>query len=365
MKITGIIAEYNPFHYGHVYHIQETRKKYPCDLLIVCMAGNFVQRGEMSIAPKLERVKMALQYGVDIVVELPYPFVMQRADRFAFGGVHTLQQMGIDTLSFGSESCDLTNLENIALEIANEDCFRLDKQSSVKTFQDRFHQLKSNDLLGVFYLKALLNLNINPLIIQRSNHYHSQSIKESIASASAIRHAILANKDIRHTTPMKNLMQTPFHMQSYFGILKVLLLTLPNDYLKQIFLMDEGIENLFKKKLKVAENYETFIRACTSSRYPKSTLNRALMHLLTQTRKQEIDSLETLDFVRLLGFNKKAQPYLRILQDSKVNIISSFQNIPKGYREIEERLLASYYQVVASEASQALIKAELLSPIIV
>ncbi|MFQ7538541.1 MAG: nucleotidyltransferase family protein [Clostridium sp.] len=114
MRSCGIVTEYNPFHNGHRYHIEQARRVSGCDALLAVMSGNFVQRGECAIVDKWTRAKAAIQAGCDLVIELPYPYVVQRSDIFARQAVALLQLAGIDTLVFGSETTDMQQLHRLA-----------------------------------------------------------------------------------------------------------------------------------------------------------------------------------------------------------------------------------------------------------
>ena len=121
MNVTGIIAEYNPLHNGHFYHIQQTRKVCNAKILIAVMSGNFVQRGEPAIVSKWERTKMALHAGIDLVLELPFLFATQNAERFSDAAVCILKYMQAQNLVFGSESGELTPLKRIAKILLHPD----------------------------------------------------------------------------------------------------------------------------------------------------------------------------------------------------------------------------------------------------
>ena len=122
MHSIGIIAEYNPFHNGHVYQINKIKEKYPNDIIILIMTGNFTERGEVTIIDKWSRTEIALNHGIDLVIELPYPFATQSADYFAYGGITLLEALKVDRLIFGSESNDIDTIKTIAsIQIENKD----------------------------------------------------------------------------------------------------------------------------------------------------------------------------------------------------------------------------------------------------
>ncbi|MGX8834180.1 tRNA(Met) cytidine acetate ligase [Amedibacillus sp. YH-ame6] len=366
MHICGIICEYNPFHNGHLYHIQKAREITKCDLLICVMSGNFVQRGEAAISDKWTRAEVAIQHGCDLVVELPFPFVTQRADRFAHGALEVLKQAGVDSIVFGSECGDVDRLYEAARMNLNMKSYQENGISYAKALENALHfPLSSNDMLGVFYIKKILNTTIKAYCIKRTNQYHDTEIIQSISSATAIRKAHHENLDITHTTNMKPEMLTGFKMDSYYPYLQTYLSTVDKEYLSSLFLVDEGIESLLIKQAKQLIDFESFLNACTSKRYTKASIQRTCIHILTQTTKKEIDALKEPDYLRVLAYNTKGQAHLRKLQDEDVVVASTFKNIPNGYRELELRSTMAYAYPYDLKKRQEIIKRELLPAVCV
>lgn len=163
MRSCGIVTEYNPFHNGHRYHIEQARRISGCDALLAVMSGNFVQRGECAIVDKWTRAKAAIQAGCDLVIELPYPYVVQRSDIFARQAVALLQLAGINTLVFGSETTDMQQLHRLA-DTSYEHYQKQRKNgiSMAKTLEMVHGRVASNDILGMAYLRALKDSAIQP-----------------------------------------------------------------------------------------------------------------------------------------------------------------------------------------------------------
>lgn len=338
MKACGIVVEYNPFHNGHHYHIQQARLKSQCDCLIAVMSTHFVQRGEPAIAFASERVKRALEHGVDIVIELPYPYNVQSADYFAYGAIESLKQMEIDTLVFGSETNNIKQLQ--------EDAFLPLDKSNQTSFASRSKGL-SNDILAHAYIRQLKDTNITPISIQRTNQYHDQDIHQSISSASAIRSASLKGEDVSHTTPMhKQLLDLNWH--HYYPYLRMILCTHRPHQLQQLFLCDEGLENMLIKNAKKYENYEAFLQACISAKYTKSRIQRSLVHILTQCSKEEANNYIIND-VRVLGFNDVGRKYLSTLRHQ--NIAVKYAQLTSWHKEMA-MIQAEAYAVGLSEAQR-------------
>ena len=216
MNTIGIIAEYNPFHNGHLYHIKKIKEKYKDSTLVLVMTGNFTERGDIAIIDKWKRTEIALNNGIDLVIELPYPFATQSADYFSYGGITLLEKMNIEKVIFGSESDNIEDLKIIAETQLNNDEFdklvriysKMGKNYPTAISQAIYDLTEKkvetpNDLLGVSYIKTILKYNykIKPETIKRINNYHDENIESEIASATAIRNAIKEGKDIRNQIP--------------------------------------------------------------------------------------------------------------------------------------------------------------------
>lgn len=362
MIVTGIITEYNPFHNGHLYHIQKTKELTNCDLLICVMSGNFVQRGEPAVYDKWKRAKCAIEHGCDIVIELPFAFATQSATQFAKGAVDCLNLAKCDNFVFGSEIDDLDMLKKIVSlpsdmfkDILKEGC------SPVKAYEMIYGQFNPNDILGINYLKACTDKTIEPLTIKRTNAYFDTALNNEIASASAIRNAMKENKDISRFTPMHHI-PAQNDLERYYDTIRTLLLTLDGDYLKTLFLMDEGIEQHLIKQAKTAEDFNTFMNLAVCKRYTKAKIQRTLLHLLLQTTKQSINELPELDYLRILAFNSKGKEYLKTLKED-VKIASRFNQIPLAYRNMELKASQVYAMGLDRKEREAFMKSELQPPI--
>ncbi|MDP3442592.1 MAG: nucleotidyltransferase, partial [Ignavibacteria bacterium] len=339
MKIAGIITEYNPLHNGHIYHIQKTKELTYCDLLICVMSGHFVQRGEPTIIDKWTRTESALNSGIDLVIELPYPFVVQSAKHFANASVRILELIGCTDIVFGSESNDIESLTLMAELPINVDGLKenlnmgMGYPKAYGLVQGSFHP---NDILGIAYLKAISKTQIKAHCIQRTNHYHDEDLNHSIASATAIRKALKEGKDVSTYTPMylELSKQKNIYWEDYYDYIKTKLLTLNKEELQTIFLMDEGLENHFKKQIKHSDTFESFMNNCIGRRYTRARIQRACVHLLTHTKRTDIPKLELLNNIRVLGFNTKGQGYLKSLHDKDIKVASRFNQMPENLREL-------------------------------
>ena len=352
MKVTGIVSEYNPFHYGHQYHIHKTRELTQCDVLINVMSGHFVQRGEASLAYKWDRARKGIEEGCDIVIELPYIYATQSADGFAYGAIRSLQLAGVDHIVFGSESNDLDALKQIAEITPAYDPSKSFAQST---------QMQSNDILGVAYMKALKDTNITPLCIKRTNGYHDLAVKGNIASATGIRQRFLQKEDVSFLTPLSEALHACFAMEHYYPYLQMLLFTQAKQHLESIFLMEEGLENRMITCAKQCTTMKSFVDACISKRYTRSRIQRTILQILTQTTKQEVKQLSDLQHIRILAMNETGRAYIKQLKKTEVIIASRFNQIPKAYREMDLRAASAYAIPLSSEERLSFIKKELQS----
>ena len=229
MKVLGIVVEYNPFHNGHIYHIEKSRELTGCDAVVCIMSGNFIQRGEPAIINKFARAEMALNCRADLVIELPHPYAMSSAESFSYGAVKILDGIGIvDSISFGSEYGNVDVLNFIARILAEEpEAYKLElkkqldfghsypvcRQKALKKYLQDTNLLQSkspscglsdiselletsNNILGIEYLKALKKIksSITPYTIGRvSNSYNSTELTGTISSATAIRKSLVGS----------------------------------------------------------------------------------------------------------------------------------------------------------------------------
>lgn len=362
MKITGIIVEYNPFHNGHLYHINKAKELTNPDVLVAITSGNYNQRGDVSIINKFEKTKAALENGVDLVVELPYIYTTQNAYVFGSKAVDILNRLNTNYLVFGSETNNLEELKKYSeLEV---DVTRLkqlmhDGNSYPKSYGLLSSYLYPNDMLAVTYLKAIANTNIEPISIQRTNDYLGENL-DVISSATAIRKAIKQNIDISNTTPIK--MNNPVFNEHLYPYIRNILFTHSSEQLSNIFLVSEGIENLLKENAVKYNNYEDFINNSVSRRYTKSRIQRILLQIVNNITKDEVKNLPNNDYIRVLGFNSKGQKLLKTLKE-ETNIVTQFKNIPTAYKDIEWKASLTYSNLLKD--SQDYIKQELKGPIII
>lgn len=370
MDVIGIICEYNPFHKGHIYHIKKIKEMYPDSIIIACISSSFTQRGEVSILNKWEKTKLALENNIDLVVEIPFVYSTQSADKFAFAAIKILNELKVEKIVFGSESNDIEKIKEIAkIQINNQDFDKKVKQYleignnyptslslALKDFNiDIIND--PNDLLGISYVKEILKnkYNIEPITIKRTNNYHGNN-KGLIISASEIRNLLKENKSVKeYITYNENLL---YKNTEYFKLLKYEIIT-HKDSLNEIDAVDEGIESRIIKSLSKSKSLEELISNIKTKRYTYNKINRMLIHILVNLKKEET-SLD-IDYIRILGFNSKGKNYLKtIKKETSIPIITKYKDINSPLLEIEKK--ASYiYALIVNDNS--IIDKEFTKPI--
>ena len=351
MESVGIIAEYNPFHNGHLYHLSKIREKYKDAIIVLVMSGNFTERGDVSLIDKWKKTQIALEAGIDLVIELPYPFATQSADYFSYGSITLLEKLKVKRLIFGSECDNLKDLEIIAdAQINNPDFDKLVKIYS--KFGKNYPTALSlavkdltakeitapNDLLGISYLKTIKqnNYKIIPETIKRTNNYHDEILNDEISSATAIRKALKENKDIKNQVPEFTLkyLQDFHDIEDYFALLKYKIITETD--LSIYTTVDEGIDQKLKKEIINATSYQDLINRIKSKRYTYNKLSRMLLHILCNFTKEKKEQLKEVNYIRLLGFSDKGRMYLNsIKKELDVPLISKINRNKDPMLEFE------------------------------
>ena len=330
MQATGIIAEYNPFHNGHLYHIQET-KRLTQQPVIVVMSGSFMQRGEPAVLSKWQRASCAVQGGADLVLELPCVFTLRSAEFFAKGAVQLLAATGcVNTLACGTEhpQSDFEAAASLACSAEAQTRLRELLQNGLSYAQAWEKILGANtafrtpnDILALEYTKALLQTaaDIQPLYLQRTDEgYNSTTIGSSIASASAIRRAI-ADGDGSWQQAVPDYMHAAlaaggYNAQLLWQLLKYRLRLLTPHQLAERCEASEGIENLLSKAADCA-SLQSALAACSSKRYTASRIRRLLLQILLDLPKA-IWQKQSPAYMRVRAFNNIGRQLLHRMKTS-------------------------------------------------
>jgi predicted nucleotidyltransferase len=336
MEIIGIIAEFNPFHNGHLYYISKIKEMHPDSIVILVLNGYFLQRGEMSCQTKEDKTTIAMKANVDIVLELPVLFGTQSADIFAHTAVSILNYFHINTLIFGSEINNPLKILELAKKQTNKDFDQLVKQNMDKGINyptaiakalDMDFEYTPNDLLGISYAKCIIKekYKIQIETIKRTNDYHDLDSNDSIISASNIRNKIKNKTTINKYMPDYSY-QKVIHLNELklYELLKYKIINEPN--LKQYLDVDEGIDALLRKNILIADNIEALILKTKSKRYTYNKIRRMLTHILLGITK--LDAKEKISYINVLGFNDKGLRYLNsIKKDIKIPLKKDYNSI--------------------------------------
>ena len=341
MKIAGIIAEYNPLHNGHAYHIQKTKELTGADYVIIALSGDFLQRGEPACLSKHHRARMALLAGADLVFEIPSTHSCQSAELYAKSGVELLQGLGcVDVLCFGSESGDISPFLSLGKLLAEEpanyqeqlrtnlktgDSYPLARQKALATLgYDHAAMLATpNNILGVEYCKAIIrqNSDIKPITIKRAGSgYHELALSHDYPSASGIRHHVRQRCSLEELQPYfpdavyryfyENDIFDEFLTAEDFSLLfRWMLFTKQEKDLCSIMDIHPELAKRMLRERNRYESYSQFVSLLKTKEVTHSRLTRALFHALLG-----IEDCPALPYARLLGFRKSASLVLKTIK---------------------------------------------------
>ena len=336
MKIAGIIAEYNPFHAGHAWHIARTRALTGCDYVIVCMAGSYVQRGEAACLSKWDRARMALRCGADAVFELPALFAVRTADAFARGGVAVLGGLGADVLSFGSEDpllperiAEIKRIEpetvtekvrgNLAAGMAHARAWGAAAAEYLGVPAEAVNA--PNVILGAEYIRAIweigLEMQIQP--VERRGGYHALTPGEAeFASATAIRAAMAQGRmeDMLRWIPAEagEILQSAGSMHAPDDLLLARLRMMTEAEITALPDVAEGLEKRVKKCAAEASGREELLEMLKCKRYTRARLSRLTAHALLGLTAELTRRHPLPEYARLIGMRDDARPLLKELK---------------------------------------------------
>lgn len=399
MNIVGLITEYNPFHNGHLHHIEEAKRITGADAALVIMSGDFVQRGAPAIMPKHLRAKAALESGADVIFELPVCFATGSAEAFASGSVSFLNHLGcIDSVCFGSECGDLSALTRIAHVIADEpEAYRLTlkqelqlgnpfpvaRQQALKHyFQDSSLDTlleQPNNILGIEYLKALYQTgsSIKPYTIKRIlSDYHDQELTESCSSASAIRQCL--STALKETASVRSLLQLkdqvpdasfqlfletfqhryPVFANDFSLLLKYRLLCESRESLFHFLDVSEELANRIYNKRNQFSSFDQFCELLKTRELTYTRISRALLHILLGITKDDLNTFFQeggCQYAHLLGFRQSSRQVLtEIQQHTSIPLLSKLTRTNQlhsaGLSMLRQDLFASdLYESVLTE----------------
>ncbi|MCL1630957.1 nucleotidyltransferase [Sporolactobacillus sp. CPB3-1] len=388
MIIAGIVAEYNPLHNGHLYQLDTLRKQLNPDVTIAVMSGNFLQRGEPSLVSKWIRTRMALEAGIDLVLELPYVFAVGKADVFARGAVTILDRIGANRLIFGSECGRIEPFYNslslihenkpiynahlieamaqgVSYPNAHAAAYRFIAQNCKKELVDL---TQPNNNLGFQYVNAIdqLGSTMIPVTVRRKQTEHNDLSLDpdaSIASATSIRTHLLSGRPLKRISnklpvytvaALQDAEKTNGYAswERFFPFLKYALLSSSKERLLSIYEMEEGIEHRLLDCIRTANSFHEFISRVKTKRYTWARLQRLCVHILTGASKHDAKPLALYgdpDSARLLGMSQKGQAYLSsIRKNSAFTIISKIRNYRSPMLELDIKAAQIYDYLAAN-----------------
>lgn len=364
MRTVGIVCEYNPMHLGHLYQIREVKKRYPDSIIIIVTSSCFTQRGDIQIMNKWDKCKVAIENGIDLVVELPFVYATQSADIFAKGAISILNYLRVDTLVFGSESNDISMLR----KIVDTQLYHPHYQEMVKNYLDTginyptamskalvdiigYTTNEPNDLLAISYMKEVIlnGYDMDFVSIKRTNSYHGEDIgDDSIVSASYIRKMYNIGKDISSYLVDNSVgyLYSNISIEKIFDFLKYQIITKD---ISDIQTVDEGIHHKLKKVIMNIHSYEELVFTIKSKRYTYNKICRMLIHILTNFTKEEANNID-ISYIRLLGFNKRGQRYLNsIKKEMDLPILTHYKKGISTTLDIEYRITCIYAMIVGDK----------------
>lgn len=382
MNILAIISEYNPFHNGHKYHIEESKKITNADYVICIMSGNFTQQGNISIIDKYTRANIAIQNGVDLVIELPTVFATSSAEFFSYNAVKILNDLNIvDYISFGSECEDINILINIANKVMksqdiiwkdikenlkNGYSFPVSRELAIKPLltNDEYIQLsKSNNILAIEYIKALKKIKskIRPILVKREGLTYNEkdflNTTPKYISATSIRHLLTSNSNnllnekkynkyifsnIEEFVPSDTLdalkSNELLSNSDLFKILKYKISIMNLEDIKKINEITEGLENKIKSAIISSKSYEELVINIKSKRYTESKIRRCLINILLNITKDLLNFDKTYPhYAHILAINSNKKDLLSILsKNSSIPVIINYSEKNLKKHELNE-----------------------------
>ena len=372
MNVLGIIAEYNPFHNGHLYHLKSALSKTSADFTVCIMSGNFIQRGEPALFNKFIRADMAIKNGIDLVVELPVYYSVSTAEKFAYAGIKLLNSCGANYVSFGCETTDISKLasiSNLLLDETYEYKNELKKQLSLglsypdarskvisKLLNISSHIINQpNNILAIEYLKAIAQINptITTIPIERvdSNYYDTDS-KTNILSATGIREKLKQSEDVDIFMPQStlSLIEKPVFLEDFEQLILFSLRKLSLEELKKLPDVTEGLENRIFSAIISSSTLHELIDKIRTKRYPLTRIKRILISALltlSKDRLQEFDKLGGPQYIRILACNAKGKELLStISKSSNLPIVTSVNKFLATANELQKEML--YKDILAT-----------------
>lgn len=360
MNVCGIICEYNPFHNGHKYHIQQTKEKFGATHIVSVMSGNFTQRGDIAIVDKYKRAETALKNGVDLVIELPVAYALGSAEQFAQGAVYLLNALGcVNMLSFGSECGDIKLLretagavyyaqesEELAAYMKDGLSYPAALQKAIDKYytSDVLETLTSpNNTLAVEYIKAIDSVAspIHPVTIKRHKAAHdSENDSDSdILSASQLRRLISEKKDISQYAPYCDFSATASMSNIETAVLSKLR-SMSKASIEKTPNVLMGLENRIYRAVNVSTSLNELLFLVKTKRYTLARIRRIILSSFLGITKNDLKNSPS--YVRILGMNSKGKEILSAAKcdlpiNTSLSQLAKTNDAAKRQAKLEER----------------------------
>jgi len=362
MKLAAIICEYNPFHSGHMYHIEETKRLTDCDGIIAVMSGNFVQRGEAAVFDKKDRAKAAILCGADVVFELSAVHAVQTAELFARNALKIIASIPeIEYLSFGAECDDVSVLKKTALLLSEEkENYKTElkrlldsglsfpaarQQALILSGEEKAGEVLNypNNILGVEYIKALIKYgsDIKPVLVKRKGAAHdSDEMCDGFFSASKLR-AFLSDGDEElfkigiPSLAFEVFRNSPkFDYDAFNRAVVANIIKMPVSELKCISGISEGLENRIKKAVLGVNSLDELLTAVKTKRYAHSSIRRIILSSYLGITEKERFTLPS--YIKVLDYSEKGQKILNVIKkSSELPVIKNMKALKDADDEIK------------------------------
>lgn len=411
MKICGIIAEYNPLHNGHLYHLQEAKRISEADYTVIVMSGNFVQRGTPAVMDKFVRARAALTCGADLVIELPSLYAACSAEYFAAGAISVLEHLGAVThLCFGSECGEITWFKKVAQILAKEPApyretlqkylkqgasYPIARTAALKMIMNEpdesMDRLNSpNNILGIEYLKSMIRQNsaIIPFTIKRQGaDYHDTQLNGSLSSATALRRAMQHGNDLtqlKEQIPeaafpilMDYLQQEPaLYANDFSALLHYKLLSECNRGFSAYADVSQELSDRICNHIYQFTDFDSFCSLLKTKELTYTRISRCLLHILLNIKKEQVEfamkELSVTPYARVLGFRKDAAPLLSTIgKQTQIPLITKLADAHRILADApfsmlqNEITINNIYNSVRAKKSAAPMVNEYTTPIVI
>lgn len=347
MNVVGIVCEYNPFHNGHKYHIEQAKQITGADAVVCVMSGNYVQRGEPAVLNKWTRARLALEHGADVVIEIPTVYCLGNASFYARASVKLLESLGnVKSICFGTEASDISELKVVSDRLRNDSkeinaLIQANTKKGLSYPAARMEAYKalygegqeslegSNNVLAIEYLKSIEKLE--PFAVKRLGSGYNDDVDSSkvFQSSTGIRNKLKAGETVSEYVPYDTDVFSEMYSgdETAFGIIRHMLLSITPEDIDRAPSGGEGIGNRLIEAARSAKSIDDLIQNTKSKRYTYTRISRLIYQLMLGITRDMLDSEP--EYIRILGFTDKGREVLREVKREELNTLPIIQNINK------------------------------------